>query len=372
MTVRLRTWTIPVLLVLGLLAPTALRADSVILSSGLAYNDVRITDARNCHLVFSKSGRAIPPKPISGIQRIKFPRNREFSAAEEHAAEGRWLKAVQAYDAAERNTKVAWLKRLIVVRRLMALDRSRQIGRAVAEWFKIVEESKLSPAALTLRPSHTGVTGSKTNAAAIALLEGKKPAGPRAEVFKRAIEQLLLELYVREQKRDKAVSLAAKVEAETPSDRMNPIQRRLKSVEILLAGGKPAEARRALDQINADLRKYRRKDLPLALLQRGRCQMILAHKDVSPDAGKRRTMLLQAGLNFMRVVAEFSSLPEAAEALVAAGRMHLLLTPPNLSAARAAAKAVLAQHPKSSAAQKAVSLLRAVERQEKKSNRTNR
>ena len=109
-------------------------------------------------------------------------------------------------------------------------------------------------------------------------------------------------------------------------------------LEALLAGGKADEA---LKTIERRLPALRRVDLPPALLLRARAQMMLA---AAARGAAKRTLLIRAGLNFMRAAAAFPTAPEAPAALLGAAQMHVKLAPPNRAAARAACAAVIRRY----------------------------
>ena len=350
------------MLAVGLSASWAC-ADEVEVKFGkryIPYSGVRITDVIDGQVRFMLSSSRSLTKKLSDIRMIGIEELPSFGEAERLVVKGKdWARAVRGYDTAARKATKRWQKMLIAIRRLRALNEALMVDRAVKEWLSLADATDGAVWVLAARPTKQAKRGYPANAAAIAMLEGKRASGKRSKQYDVSIADVLIGLYTRQGLKKKASALAEWVRAggtvppnggnagNGGNGTMSSNGGSLASVEALLEDGK---AKIALNCIEKDLRTYTRPQLPGALLMRGRAQVLLA-KDAGGQAGGN--LLLQAGLNFMRVVVADAKSPEAPEALFEAGRIHTMLPRPNLRAARAAYRKVIANYPKSAAAAKA-------------------
>jgi tetratricopeptide (TPR) repeat protein len=179
-----------------------------------------------------------------------------------------------------------------------------------------------------------------------------------------AIKQLLLSLYRVEGRDKEAVALAQELtktispnvpSRQPPSEQLPPgeLRTQLDAAGFLIEKG---QADRALLQIKLNLKHYSHGDLPKALLLAGKAQVLLAQK---ANAYKRRQLLLQGGLNFMRVGVFFPGFGEAPEALYQAGRVNAMLG--NHQAAAKTYTLVIERYAKSGFADKAQAELAAMQ-----------
>ena len=374
-----------------LLAVTATRGDTVTTAIGVSYTGVKITGVKDCRLILTgRPGMAKPkPQPLARVKFVKIAGRKyaTFNKAETLASKGKWADALKEYDAAAKKPGRPWTKKLVDIRRLRALDNAGRIDEAVDLWLAIVDENRASANALALCPSHPAKKKSPRNDKAIQRLEAALASLKTRKGYAKAITELLMQLHRQQGQSDKAADLATALAAgpkapaatpakpEKPGDKMPPAagasllpERKsstpsapsapatpFSAMEVLLESGK---AGKALAIIEANLAGYPRHHLPAALLLRGRAQARMAE---NASGEKKTKLLLQAGLNLMRVASEFPAAPEASEALLSAGRIHAMLPTPNLAAARAAYEAVIdAEGEKSVVGEKARTALKAL------------
>ena len=334
------------------------------------YAGVRITDFEDGQLQFALPGNRTLKKKLSDIKTISIKDLPTFGQAEKNVAAGKnWAQAVKGYDAADKKAKKRWQKRLIAIRRIHALDEGMKTDRAVKEWLSIADTTAGAAWVLSAKPARQAKKGYEVNAAAISILERKRSMGKRSKAYDVAIAEVLMGLYNREGHTSKASALAQWIRTgknaagNGSSGNGNggnggtAVPRSagsFETIETLLRDGKADEA---LKYIEGDLRKYTRAQLPRAMLLRGRAQVGIA---AGKDAQAKNALLLKAGLNFMWGVVADPKSPQAPEALYEAGRVHTMLAKPNLRAARAAYRKVIADYASSPAAAKARKALQAI------------
>lgn len=355
-------------IILGVLLATgsAARADSITVEK-LPYRDVSIIDVRLGKIVFRlPSGRRSITKPVREITFISIGRDGAFNRAESLLKEGKPAQAVKAYDEARRDfPSNSWENRLTEYRLLVALDRGAMIDRAVAEWSALVERDGFRAETMLMQPTRLAPKGSAENARAIDRLEEKLKQAKNQQ-YANTIRKLLLSLYSREGLADKAKALAEGV-TKSPTDdtglpgrpvpkvqtvRAGDVGVLMGAVEVFLKQGDAASAMRA---INGNIRRFDTGTLPGALLVRGQARMMMAEKAEQDESTR---LLLQAGLDFMRIVANYPDSIDAGEALYQAGRVNSLLPTPNHAAARKAYQQVVSTYGETEAARKAQRALR--------------
>ncbi len=322
------------------------------------YKEVRIFRVKDCEVTFLFSTKQTITKPLSELEYVRIDGQSWFNKAEKLLLKGEFSEALKAYDLAEETAPRKWMKELIRLRRLQVMDQCGMIEQAVLLWLEIVKENGASKNSLTLRPSKLGPKGSNQNSKVIAILEVEfKKSGSTA--LKTAIETLLLDLYKVEGIHKKASDLAKDiatrpVEADLPdAAEQGELAAKLKAAEVMVQEAEIASAAKALEMIESNLPKFSYSDHSAAYLLRGKARTVLAEK--SKDEKLSRRHLLDAGLDFMRVVTYFPGSVEAPEALFEAGRVNLALK--NFSAARVAFATVVSRYGKSSWATKASSVI---------------
>lgn len=344
-----------VTLLLGGLA--AARADSLVTARGLTYSDIRIRDVKGCRLIFATLAGRGTPRPAYGLKEIQVREYDSFNKAEKLAAKDNWVEALKLYDRALSNRMMkGWMRQLVAIRRLRALNAAGRTDAAVEQWFEVVKADGASPGSLAISPSRFAPAGSKANSRAVAALKNRRKQRGVSKAYADAISQLLTRLYRHEARGAKAAPATARPPgsgaggAKAPSrphDRLQNLPGRLAAIQTMLMEGK---AKRALGLIEAALRRYKTGELPAALLLRGKAQVMLARGEKAPR--KKQELLLRAGLNFMRA-AQFSLSNEAPEALFEAARLHTMLARPNRAAAIAAYQAIISRYPDSPVAPRA-------------------
>lgn len=349
-----------------LTAAAAGRADDVRIGK-IPYAGATILGVQEGSITFRISTGKPITKPISEVSLIKIGQREaeEFNKAEDLLAKGKSGEAAAAYDAAEGKLATPWAGKLLRYRRLMALNGAGHVGRAVEEWLALAEQDQYAEATLALGPTTFAKQGSKENAQAIAALEAKLATLDNEKVVL-AFRQTLMKLYAAEGRSEDAANLAKLLAGaavapppkngdgprETPSTpTLVNAGSVLNAVEVLLQQG---AADKALEILNRDIDGFDSGALPRALLLRGRAGMDAAGKLSGKEAEK---MLLQAGLDFMRVVTFYPDSVDAPESLFLAGRVNASLETPNTEAARLAWQQVVANYGGSEAAKQAQAAL---------------
>ncbi|HUS93499.1 MAG TPA: hypothetical protein VM695_16700 [Phycisphaerae bacterium] len=329
--------------------------------SNIPYTDIQITDADGGKLTYALRGRNYD-KPMTEVSHLQVMGRTALNQAENQLKAKKPAEAVALYDRAFAQADEAWLKRLVRCRRLVALDSAGLIGRAVEDWLTIADETSAGRAAIVLAPSRLGQRGSAENAKAIQLLEGRLKT--RNVALLARVKQMLRELYTVEGAADKIALLDGAGPAgggdngnggTTPAP-IAPVRvggeglsGQLKEAQDQINAGRYAEA---ADNIKARLPRYSNADLPTALLLRGRA-LELQHQK---SGGGDRSLLLEAGLGYMRIVSCFDpSTAGAPEALFRAGQVCQRLG--NKVAAQNAWRLLMERSPDSEWAKKAEAAL---------------
>ena len=347
-------------LTVGALLAGSARADTIRIGK-LPYPGVRIEGLEGQDVLFAVAGGRTLRKPLEEVAAIAVTGKDDLNKAEELLEANKPGEAVAAYDRAIQGES-GWLERLIRFRRLAALGKSTNVDRAVEEWLNLLAEPGPTAFLLKLRPGVFGPKGSPQNAGAISLLEARKDAFKDNKAVSGAIDDLLLALYQQEGKTEEAASLAGRIAAHSgpvaPVAGTGPAPAvdkaagtQLRALEVLIGQGKAEEVLKEI-QANLAANRYSVDDQPRALWISGKARRKLAEAATGIDQRKR---LIEAGLDFMRVVAFFASSPEAPEALLAAGQVNAELGNP--WAATNALEGVVQRYPDSDAAKTAATEL---------------
>jgi hypothetical protein len=313
----------------------------------IPYEGVTVTgiDA-NGQLTFRKDNNVIA-KEMKDVTRIRIDGLDAFNTAESRLGEGKAAEAVASYDEAQKQANLKpGLQQVILLRRLQVLKQLKASDRAVEDWLRLVDELKVSPSALALRPEkeEMGAKGSAANRRAISVLEAKLGEVKDKKEFVAGIQNALIRLYEVEGNAEKAAQMAREL-AGTPG----ASGRNGDTVAAPAAGSlaERAEAIRGLiDKKQATVQdlqgvlknyadtrdRYNARDLSTAMLLAGRAQLALY--DMAPADRNDPKLLQEAGLNLMRVFAHYADAKEAPEALFYAGKVNLALG--NRAAARQA------------------------------------
>ncbi len=358
-----------------LVAAVSATADSIKLTNGLVYDPVTILGVADGVIRFQMKGSTIS-KPISELALVGISDDKDFTLAEDLFQQGKSAEAEKAYSAAQRPAAADWKKTLIDYRLLAVSESAGQIDKATARWLKIVDDALrdshgrtpgASTGALALRPRKLAPAQNEANDRAIALLKGKVKEAA-SDAYVKAIRQLLVDLYERQGKLDEAKAEVAKLagKSETPdtqtsSAKTGPetppvgsadVQLRLASLSL-----KQGQYEQVVNQLQPKMNRFTADDLPSAMLLLGRAKLELSKQDQDESATEK--MLLEAGLDLMRVVVFFGSSDEAPDALLSAGQVNERLG--NTKAAKAAYSAVVekfAQSPAAGESQKAMETMK--------------
>lgn len=303
----------------------AAAADEVTVRGFPTYFGVQVVDATNGKILYKLRGKEIT-KVIRDVAHVKLDSHLEFNKAEDLLKSRKAAAAVAAYDKAEKSARSKpWHKRLIRYRRLRALDEARMVGRAVQEWLVAVDDSRGLRSAQALVPKQLGPRRSEENALAIRLLEQRLKV-TKDVAFLARIRELLKGLYGVEGMDDKIAALDG-VSASPAAGNGKVVETTDVAVSAGAMGGQLQDAANqikagryaaAADGIKARLARYGDRELPTALVLRGKALLLMYEK----GASRKRQTLFEAGLCFMRVAACVdAAVPEVPEALFLAAKV---------------------------------------------------
>lgn len=347
---------------------------------GLPYANVTVNDVKDCEIVFRTANREVR-KPLDQVDRIQLRGRDAFNAAEELLNKKSFAEAEAAYTKLLTADGSGWMDRLVHIRLLRAQDGAGRVFDATGEWLGIAMANKACAVSLALRPRNLPPKGSPDNARAVDLLKARKAEANEA-ALRTAINQLLLDLFRQEGRDEEAVALAEEMSGKRPpSSTVSPkptgyptattstgppsstteipaapapesgsSKARFDAADVLLQNG---NAEKVLHDI--DLNAESDATLPEALILVARAQVQLAQK--AGDAQKKKSLLCEAGLNFMRVSVFYGSSSKAAEALYNAAVVSQALG--NTKAMNAAYQQIVDQYAKSPFAEKARAALQA-------------
>lgn len=313
----------------------AVRADQVLIRQAPPYSGVIVSDVKEGAITFRMSSGVIVTKSLADVEMVQLDGKDAFNRAEKLRPDANLAAtAVTMYGDAAASMSGGWQAKLLAARRMSAAERSGAIDVAVKDWLAAMDESP-SPAVVNLRPKLAGtITGGP---AAIKALEDRLRAVKDA-AYQSAIQGLLVSLYEKEGLKDKAALLAEKLSGESAPQGLAAGDM-LRGLRVRLEKG---EAKTVLAELEKQLPTLSEADLPLAMLLAGKAR--LAASEGVSDASARRKELLAAGLDFMRVYANYPAAPQAAESLFLAGTIHTMLPQPNHAAAKAAFEKVIQQY----------------------------
>jgi len=297
------------------MAWAAARADQITIKRILRPN-VQVTDVANCKITYQLRGSEFD-RYLRDVDLIQLDGRNDFNQAEKRVAEGNALEAVFLYDkAAEAEADNSWRMWLIRHRRLRALNAQKMIDRAVADWLAIVGRSSASRPSVALCPTGVDKAGSEANAQAARLLKAKL-ATAKDKALQARIRELLGQLGVDASATGTATPTPKPAPTGTVGEptvttdvsvNSGRLRGTLKEAADALKGGQYAAAGA---KIRAGLADFSSRELPAALLLHGKALLLSYEK----GGNQSRTMLLEAGLSFMRVAAcvdpSHAEVPEA-------------------------------------------------------------
>lgn len=335
---------------------------------GLSYSPVRVTGVDEGDIVF-RIGTNVVRKPISDVRSVKIDGLNALNQAEALLADGKADKAVEMYNRAFREVRLAWQKKLIRYRRLPVLGELGRIDDAVEDWLFLLEAEKVAEPVLKMRPAKFARKGSVANRRAIQLLSTRREKTDNKELSG-AMGQLLLSLYEHEGMTKEARALAEELtgtpssgnggtdDGNTGTGTVTPppvgtsqLTRQLQAARTLLNSKPDIVAA----QIESNLSRYGPAERPVALYLLGRAQQKLAQS--AGRAEQKQQLYRKAGLNLMRVVAYYPESGDAGMALYETGQICKALG--NTTAAQEAWRMVLEQFAATDAADPARKALEA-------------
>ncbi len=338
-------------------AAAAARGDAVVLKTGVPFDPVEITQVANGQITFRFGTGRLLTKSLAEVRTITLADNPDFNRGELHLKNGEHDQAISAYREAEGRARRPWQGTLVSYRLLAAAEAAGQIDQAVARWLKIVDDSGAGPGSLELRPRKLAPRGSPGNDRAVGLLE-QKLATVADKDYRRAVQMLLVDLYSAQGHAEKARKLMTALAGSGPAttgptagnnDRPPPNGQAAAQLKLASLSVQAGRLRDAVGQLQPYLKQFSAADLPKALYLLGEAQLGLARSE--KDASAARKLLVEAGLNFMRVAALHPDAPETPAALLGAGEVNERLG--NEQAARLAYSLIGARHGKSPVAAEA-------------------
>ena len=302
-------------------------------------------------VVYRSSGGAERTVSLAEIESISLEGQSEFNAAETALAEGQFDQAIRNYTVAGGAARDPWVRQLIDLRKMQALDGAGRLDEALRLWQQTVGRGAASGNMLALMPATLAPAGSDANAAAIDLLAAAMGDSIETDTDQ-AIARLLLRLYQLEGLDAEAEQLLAMFGGEDDApvvvERIEgDLGQRLGRARAML--DRPGGPDRVIETITADLNLYDTDLLPEALLVLGYASQRVAEAGEGEDA---QAALVQAGLSFMHVATFFPRSSVAGEALYQAGRVNQALG--DRLAARRAYEAVVSGYSENAAAAAAV------------------
>ncbi len=327
-------------------------ADSIKLTSGIMYDPVKIMGASDGMIRFLW-GKSTLSKPVSKVAFINITDDGNFTKGENLLGQGKYAEAEKAYSSAQR-TATKWKKTLIDYRLLAVSNAAGDIDKSTARWLKIVDDANASAGALSLRPKKLAPPKSKANDRAITLLNGKIKE-TKSDAYVKAIRELLVDLYERQgqlaKARAEAMKLAGKTPTSKPSNGTKTLPVGSANVQLRLASlsMKDGQFDEVIELLQPRMKQFAAPELPTAMLLLGKARLEKAKAE--PKKPASRKLLIEAGLDLMRVAVFFTSSSEAPHSLFLAGEVNERLG--NARGAKAAYSAVVRRYAKSPAAKDA-------------------
>ncbi|HNX27431.1 MAG TPA: hypothetical protein PKK48_08505 [Phycisphaerae bacterium] len=359
--------------ILLLLLSAVATADMINLNDGKAFEGkIKDFSAQSFEITVRLRANTLE-QPVAEIASMTINGDDAFNKAEKALAAGDLGTAVKSYGAALKAANSDWMKQLIEIRRYQAVARSKRIDIAVKAWIKLVETFESCSAILALSPANPGNESVNKSAVDVINSQIKRLAADRKT--NRKFIQALLKTKMKIQQamgdNDGAARTAvilsnidsADLTGEHPvtpadssaadsdenSSKTSDARRPSSSTPAApLAAGKTADLLVlgqlynagkydvVIDSIKENLNKYDDEKLPAALTLLGRAQMEKA-KRMNNDKG----LLIDSGLNLMRVYAEYNDSESGPEALFYGAKVNELL---GQTAGARAALTELAEH----------------------------
>ncbi|MCK4625459.1 MAG: hypothetical protein KAV00_09135 [Phycisphaerae bacterium] len=336
-------------------------ADSIKLTSGITHDSVKIVGVSDGTIRFLW-GKSTLSKPVSKVAFINITDDGNFTKGENLLGQGKYAEAEKAYSSAQR-TATKWKKTLIDYRLLAVSNAAGHIDKSTARWLKIVDDAcressnrtaDVSAGVLSLRPKKLAPPKSKANDRAITLLNGKIKE-TKSDAYVKAIRELLVDLYECQGQLAKARAEAMKLAGKTPTSKPSGGTKTLPvgsaNVQLRLASLSMKEGQfdKVIELLQPRMKQFAAPELPTAMLLLGKAKLEKAKAESKKPASRK--LLIEAGLDLMRVAVFFTSSSEAPHALLLAGEVNERLG--NNRGAKAAYSAVVRRYAKSPAAKEA-------------------
>ncbi len=309
------------------LAVTASGWADEVTAGRIPFRNVIVTGVSDCQLVFRTAAGSTSKRPLAEITSIRLDDYDEFTSAEQALLAGNINDALRTYVQASADTTEPWLKTLINIRRVDALNRDGRLGEALRLWKRVYDANKGSANALALMPTTPGPMGSNANTQAIEYLKSIRPEDGSSELGQ-AVSKLLMAVYEADGDTEAAAREASGTFTDAADDSDGPdssaggsVEDRLRAAKLML--NSPERASQVAQAIQNDLHEYDLDLLGEAIMVWAKATRMQA--DAAAEAGEddeARRLLAEAGVHFMYVATFFPDSPQAAEALFEAGRVN--------------------------------------------------
>ncbi len=315
---------------LALLGPVSLSiADTVMVrtSTGgsLAYNKVKIQNElgkgpQNGELLFTSENGVVGHRPLDLIVQIKSDDEPALSAAEQAFASNDMKAAAEGYRKLTSSSR-EWVKKRAEMRLAEAAGKSGDLASTVEVF--IQASAKDPAAARKLKPDLAAAPASEIDAA---IAQVQRASSSATDAQKQVLLPFLAELY--NAKKDTAS--AAKVLAEL--NKMAPSAANAADVEKARADTALASAQDAVAQRNYSAALSTLRANAAAFTQpKQQADALYLIAEAKAGSAKNETELKDAALAYMRVAANFRSLPDAAhvaDSLLKTGEIEEKLNQP--------------------------------------------
>ena len=315
-------------------------ADTVTTGAGVDYDDVTVTGLDGDQLTFRSTTGRTTSRPLSEVRRLTLDGQRAFNDAEDAFATGSPADAVDGYLRTVRGGNADWLQNFAARRLLTAARAAGDFPAAAVAYATLAVRAPAD--AVLLKPELPDSAGPDALRVADQVIDDALARRPADEArrallsFRLDLRRALGDAAAVSATLDELSALAGGMAADTPAARRQLADLRLGQARLALDREGYQEAFTTIDD-HADLFADPRQAAE-ALYIRGRAAEAMAGGD--------RQKLLDAALDYLRVVAHYKSLPDAprvAASLMRAAAIHETLG--EADAARQLYQAVAAEFP---------------------------
>jgi len=312
-----------VLIVALAFASSSLRADTLwVGSSGAGTGAIQIQNARIIKIegdtIFFSANGSDSKRELSKVQRLNVDNEPAFNAAEDAFAASKWDAAVDGYQKSLGATTKTWLKDYLTTRLLEAADKSGRFDAAASAYVALVTKDS---AASANRPAVPAAKSPQLDAAAGAVSAALR--NKLNDPQQTALLGFLVEIQRARGDESAEKQAAEKLDEVLARDPNNPAaaqviaRRKIASAQQALAAKDFAKAIAEIESSRAKFTDPQQQADALFIIAQARYGQASAAKD--PAA------LKDAGLSFMRVVANFKdaeSRPHVVESLMQTAAIH--------------------------------------------------